>query len=161
MKKLFISVFIICAFLMCSACVNQPANNTLNLNNNEVEENTNQNNEQSVLDGETFEQLPNEAINSFNYVTDCAKKLYPDAQGEWMYGYKGVSKVGKSNCYVFALYTYKDKTHTKVGTVAKSIKGDIIYMQNELTGSYSQVEIPNETKSSWAQTTTLAFAKSN
>lgn len=81
--------------------------------------------------------------------------------GDWMYGYKGTGKIDNSQCYIFAVYTYKDDVHIKLGTVAKTVYGSDLYVLNETTGEYEKTQLPddNSSESTWAETETLAFAK--
>lgn len=161
MKKILICIFTVCILFSFSTCSKkQNENKTVNLNNAKSSYAENNQTAESPLDGEVFDKLPDEAVDSFNYVTEQSKKIFANADGEWMYGYKGTSKIGKDECYVFVVYTYKDKTHVKEGTIAKNSKNNDLYVLNETTGEYVKSEIPDDgNKTSWASTETLAFIK--
>lgn len=160
MKKFIVFAFALCMLCSFASCSDKQSSETEALNNTENVQSEDSSEAPSALDGEVFDKIPDEAVESFNYVTEQAKVLFPEADGEWMYGYKGTSKIGKAECYIFAVYTYKDEIHTKVGTVAKNIKNDDIYVLNETTGEYSKSELSDEKgQMSWAETETLAFIK--
>ena len=80
-----------------------------------------------------------------------------------MYGYKGTGKINNSGCYIFAVYTYKDDVHIKLGTVAKDISSNDLFVLNEATGEYVKAELPedNSHEAAWAETETLAFSKNS
>lgn len=156
MKKLFILALTICTIAAAGCSDKAAVESAENLSDNSVavEEVS-----ASVLDGEVFDKLPDEAIDSFNFVADKAKDIFPEAEGEWMYGYKGVQNIGKTPCYVFVVYTYADKTHVKEGTIAKSRNSDELFVLDEVSGEYTSVSLAQEENTSWANTQTLAFAK--
>lgn len=161
MKKFIVCLTAACAMTMFVACGNADNDNgAVNLNNNENIQNEN-NEKTAALDGETFEKLPDEAVDSFNYVADAVKELFDNEGGDWMYGYKGTGKIDNSQCYIFAVYTYKDDVHIKLGTVAKTVYGSDLYVLNETTGEYEKTQLPDDSssESTWAETETLAFAK--
>ena len=158
MKKFIVclaAVFAMTVFVACGGAENDNA--TVNLNNNDNIQN--EGDEQSVLDGETFEKLPDEAVDSFNYVAEAVKELFDDEGGSWMYGYKGMGTIEGSPCYIFAIYSYKDEVHTKLGTVATSVDSNDLYVLDETTGEYVKAQLSDDSTEelSWAETETLAF----
>ncbi len=158
MKRYILCSLAICTLFMLGSCGNsQNQNDTVKLNNNDAIEADK--NDTSALDGEIFNKLPDEAYDSFNFVAEKSKKLFPDAEGEWMYGYKETKKVNDKECYIFIVYTFDDGAHVKQGTVAKSVKNDTLYLYNEDESKFEKAEIPDEDKSSWASTNTIAFVK--
>lgn len=160
MKKLIIFALTICSMLSFASCSDKDESNAAAMNNTENVQSDSSSEAPSALDGEVFDKLPDEAVESFDYVAEKSKVLFPEADGDWMYGYKGTSRIGKSDCYIFAVYTYSDDVHTKLGTVAKNIKNDDIYVLNETTGEYTKTELSDDkAAASWAETKTLAFVK--
>ena len=158
MKKFIVclaAVFAMTVFVACGGAENDNA--TVNLNNNDNIQN--EGDEQSVLDGETFEKLPDEAVDSFNYVAEAVKELFDNEGGSWMYGYKGTGTIEGSPCYIFAIYSYKDEVHTKLGTVATSVDSNDLYVLDETTGEYVKAQLSDDSTEelSWAETETLAF----
>ncbi len=153
-------VFALCIVAICTATIFTSCSNKDNSKTDSVSAvKTEVTEEQasSVLDGEVFEEIPDEAVECFHYIADESEEIFSEAEGKWMYGYKGTENVDGNECYVFAVYTYKDKTHSKEGVVATSAEGDSIYLLNDETEEYEPVKL-TETESSWADTETLAFA---
>lgn len=162
MKKLIASLLAVCTITAFVSCGSSDNSSTVKLNNNDNIQG--QNDEKtSALDGEAFEKLPDEAVDSFNFVADSVKELFVNDGGEWMYGYKGTGKINNSGCYIFAVYTYKDDIHTKLGTVAKDISSNDLFVLNEATGEYVKAELSedNSHEAAWAETETLAFSKNS
>lgn len=135
------------------------SNGAVTLNNNDNIQNEDE--KTAALDGETFEKLPDESVDSLNFVADAVKELFDNDGGDWMYGYKGTGAINNSQCYIFAVYTYKDDVHVKLGTVAKTVYGSDLYVLDELTGEYVKAQLPDDSSNelAWAETETLAFAK--
>jgi hypothetical protein len=113
-------------------------------------------------DGEYFE-LPEEASEDFDYVTEVSGELFPDAKGKKMYGYEGLFEIetdnGKKDCYVFEFYTYRSKAkiYSKIAEIAKDSESSDIYLYNEETGSYEFTEVPQE-ELGWHDKATAALA---
>ena len=75
MKKLIAILLAVCTITAFVSCASTDNSNTVKLNNNDnIQEQSDE--KTSALDGEAFEKLPDEAVDSFNYVADTVKKLF-------------------------------------------------------------------------------------
>lgn len=110
-----------------------------------------------------FCEMPDEALDDFDYMSETLKKLFPDTKGKLMYGFKGEKHIytldGDKNCYVFDYYSYRKKNYEKIASVAKDMDSDTIYLFDEITGRYNEAE-PETEKSElqWHETATAALA---
>ena len=79
-------------------------------------------------------------------MTKAADKLFPKLSGRKLYGYTGLFDIGTDSgvksCHVFEFYTCKTKAgaYNKIATLAKADGSAEIYMLDEVSGEYKQVE---------------------
>lgn len=86
--------------------------------------------------GENYSVMPNNTENYLNDIMQTSKRIFPDADGEFRYGYKGKESINNEDCFVFSVFTENDDTNTKIGSVGISEKKKNIYIQNEVTNEY-------------------------
>lgn len=100
---------------------------------------------QSAPDGDYIE-LGDGSMAELDSVTKAADKLFPKLSGRKLYGYTGLFDIGTDSgvksCHVFEFYTCKTKAgaYNKIATLAKADGSAEIYMLDEVSGEYKQVE---------------------
>jgi hypothetical protein len=113
------------------------------------------------LPSEEFCELPDEAVEDLNYISEISGKLFPDAAGKKMYGYKGLEEIetenGSFSCYMFDFYTYKSKVYTKIAELAKPADSSDVYVFSVESGSYVLSKIP-QSEINWHDKATEALA---
>lgn len=160
MKKKIIHVIaaMLAACLMLSGCGNKKAESDPEVKNVTVTE-TESEPEPQLPEGDFYE-LPDEALDDFDYLTAALKKMFPDAAGKLMYGFRGEQTIatayGEISCYMFDYYSFKKNEYTKIAVVAKDIGSDIIYLFDEVTGRYTQALI-EEPEKQWHEIATAAL----
>lgn len=160
MKKKIIHVIaaMLAACLMLSGCGNKKAESKPEVKNVTTAE-TESKPEVQLPEGNFFE-LPDEALDDFDYLTSALKSIFPDAAGKLMYGFTGEQSIatayGEISCYMFDYYTYKKNEYTKIAVVAKDTESDHIYLLDEVTGRYTQAVIEKPEKQ-WHETATAAL----
>lgn len=112
-------------------------------------------------EGDFFE-LPDEALDDFDYLSAALKNIFPDAAGRLVYGFKGEAVIstddGEKSCYVFDYYTFKKNEYTKIAEVAKDAESDSIYLLDEISGGYTQAVVEEEEREiQWHETATPAL----
>lgn len=173
MEKLILTAFL-CAVFSFSACGKSAGKteDNVNLANTAVTtaESVEDENEKesetvsSLPDKNTLEKIPDEAVESFDYVVETAKVIYPQHEGsKRLYGYMGVEAVNNRDCYVFVIYDQADDLNTKVASIAIETDSDKMYSLDKETNSYSELEVPDESSSEaeekWADKITASFAE--
>ena len=168
MKKIIVTAAAICTLFVCSSCANTKADNSdsnVNLANTQMTEESVSSEEEfsSLPDKSNFEVAPATASDSFNYMIEATKKVYPDNQGKRLYGYLGTEKVKGVNCFVFSIYEENDDRHSEVATVAVDPKSFNMFSLNPTTNKYESLVIPNDESSAaeteWAEKETATFEK--
>lgn len=161
-KKMTVAVLLAASVSLC-ACADKKNTETSKISDTKTETVTaaeTTQGEESLPDGEYCE-LPIEAVEDFNYVTEISAKLFPDASGKKMYGYSGLETIetadGSCSCYTFEFYTYKSKLYSKIATIAKDAESSDIYLYNEDTASYELTELPSG-EIDWHEQATAALA---
>lgn len=158
MKKCFICFVLACLAIVCISCENRSDSNDAGMLENTGEYNgsaeSNVSEFISEVSRENYKEIPNEAMESFNYVSDASKVIFKDVQGKWMYGYKGIQKICDEDCHVFTIYSETDETSSKVGTLAKSLKTDSLYILDISTGKFTKSDLIIDNENSWANTPT-------
>lgn len=154
-KALVLSILAaaVMTFTGCNGKVQSTVDKNTNLANTNVASSADSSSadktESSLPDKSTFEKIPDEAVDSFNYVINASKKLYPETEsGKRLYGYIGDKVVNKSDCYIFVIYDVMDNVNTKVATLAKSKATSLLYVLNDETGKYNEVTISEDDSSS-------------
>lgn len=142
MKKIVMYIFIACTLLIVSSCERAADISNVNVieSSNKQVESDDKNGDEDIA-REKCAKIPDNAEESLNSVADASKELYPDAEGNWMYGYKGTEKISDEECYVFSVYTKSGDDSNKIGVVAKSVDNDNIYELNEATGKFEKAVI--------------------
>lgn len=142
MKKIVMYIFIACTLLIISSCERAADISNVNvIDSSKQQVETDEQNDNVDIAKEKYTKIPDNAEESLNSVADASKELYPDAEGNWMYGYKGTEKIFDEECYVFSVYTKSGDDSNKIGVVAKSVNGDNIYELNEITGKFEKAVI--------------------
>lgn len=142
MKKIVMYIFIACTLLVISSCERAADISDVNvIENSKQQVQTTDKNEDTDVKKEKYSKIPDNAEESLNSVADASKELYPDAEGNWMYGYKGTEKIADEECYVFSVYTKSGDDSNKIGVVAKAVKSENIYELNETTGKFEKAVI--------------------
>lgn len=118
----------------------------------------------SLPDKSTLEKIPDEAVDSFDYVVETIKVIYPQQEdSKRLYGYMGVETVNNKDCYVFVIYDQANDVHTKVATIAIETDSDKMYSLDEENNSYSELDVPDDsssqTEEEWADKITASFAE--
>lgn len=167
MKKLMIVAALIISTAAFAGCGNDNSgkNENTNLANTDVnitESSTEKEAESSLPDKTEFEKIPDEAVDSFDYMVEATKKIYIQETSKRFYGYIGTETVENDECYVFELYDVEDSLNEKVATVAVSKNAETIYVYNERSEEYSVLEVPedssSQTESQWSDSVTASFA---
>ena len=167
MKKLMIVAALIISTAAFAGCGNDNSgkNENTNLANTDVnitESSTEKEAESSLPDKTEFEKIPDEAVDSFDYMVEATKKIYIQETSKRFYGYIGTEIVENDECYVFELYDVEDSLNEKVATVAVSKNAETIYVYNERSEEYSVLEVPedssSQTESQWSDSVTASFA---
>lgn len=159
-KKLIIAVLLSASVSLC-ACADKKKNETSKVSETKTETavETTQGVE-SLPEGE-FRELPVEAVEDFNYVTEVSAELFPEVSGKKMYGYSGMETIetadGSCSCYTFEFYTYKSKLYNKIATIAKDADSSDVYLYNEDTACYELTELPSR-EINWHEQATAALA---
>lgn len=158
MKKLIICIALLCSLTICTACgkSNDSSNDSKSLTTAQDSENIDDSTADfiSEVSKENYTEVPDEAMDAFNYVSKNIKKVFTEADGKWMYGYKGCETVCGEECYIFAVYTENEESSLKVGIVAKAKDSDNLYKSDYITEQFSKVTISNDSDNSWAKTPT-------
>ncbi len=142
MKKSVLYIILACALLMLTSCGKQ----------NDLSEAKAADNENSVVESssqdfieevskENHIEVNDEATVALARVSEVSKKVFAEAEGEWMYGYKGDDTVYNENCCVFTVYTRNDDSNTKQGVVAVATDCEKVFVFNEERGCYVMAEI--------------------
>ena len=168
MKKLIVLTAIVCAAISLVSCGKTNSSENVNLANTEVTSSvTTENTEEdetvsSLPDKTTFEKVPDEAVDSFNYMIETTKKIYTDTNGKRLYGYIGVETISNKSCYIFAVYEENDGVHTAVATVGVEPNSLKIYALDEQTQKFALLDVPadsdDESQAAWADVVTDSFA---
>ena len=169
MKKIIVIAAAVCTLFVCSSCSDKTAENTnssVNLANTQVATEVSDSSEEEVSslpDKSNFEVVPATASDSFNYMIEACKKVYPNNQGKRLYGYLGTEKVKGANCFIFSIYEENDDKHSEVATVAVEPNSFDMFALNSATGKYEKLVIPNDESSAaeteWAEKETATFEK--
>lgn len=162
-KRFIICIIIIsCSALIFAACEKQSDltdNKILNGNEKHSDAESSLSEFITEISKENFIEIPNDAMDSFNYVSKASKVIYNDIAGKRMYGYKGIQKVNGKDCHIFTVYSEIGDERIKAGSLAKYIKGNDLYILDSTTGKYSNAIFSDKTDDSWANTPTAALAK--
>lgn len=154
MKKIVVYIVLACTMMMLTSCEKQAELSAVKAI--EMEDSVDSSAESSRQDfieevsKENYSEVPDEAVDLFNTVSQISKKIFCDADGKWMYGYKGVEKIYDQDCYVFSVYTENDDSSDKIGIVAIAEISKKVYVLNEATGAFEKAEYTDETKNCWA-----------
>ncbi|MDE6149022.1 MAG: hypothetical protein K2F81_02870 [Ruminococcus sp.] len=162
MKRFIICVILSCSALICAACENQSDltdNGILNDKDKYSDAESSLSEFITEVSKENFIEIPNEAIESFNYVSEASKVIFNDISGKWMYGYKGIQKINGKNCHVFTIYSETADQRIKAGTLAKSNTSTDLFILDNATGKYKSTIFSDKTDASWANTPTVTLVK--
>lgn len=85
---------------------------------------------------EDYSIMPKDTESYLNEIMQNSKRIFPDADGEFRFGYKGKESINKENCFVFTVFIENDDVNTKIGVVGISEKKKNIYIQNQVTDEY-------------------------
>ncbi|MGN0594497.1 MAG: hypothetical protein ACI4I6_05015 [Hominimerdicola sp.] len=169
MKKLIIVAALIISSAVFTGCGNQNSDNNGNNANlantdiNTVSEVDDEEEESSLPDKTSFEKIPDEAVESFDFMVESTKKIYIQETSKRLYGYVGSDIVNGIECYIFELYDVEEKVNEKVASVAVTKNAEKIYVFDEITQKYTELKIPEDssslTESQWCDEVTASFAE--
>lgn len=145
MKKILMYILLACTLLMVSSCGSQNDLSTVNAadNTDEAAIAAAENSKQAFIEEvskENYIEVTDDAAAALNFVSQVSKKIFIDADGKWMYGYKGKETVYNEESFVFSVYTQNDDCSDKVGVVAVTANNEKVYVFNEDRGCFEMAD---------------------
>ena len=172
MKKLFRLMTIcvcICSVFTFASCGSEQAKaenmknteSTVTTESSQTDSQVEETEESEALpDKETLQAVPDEAVDALNDVIEQSKDDFFDAEGKFLYGYQGVQKINKVDCYIFVVYNKNKDIYKNLGTYASVVKTGELYKLNVNTNKFEKSVLTHKTQElSWADTETESFEK--
>ena len=142
MKKSALYIILACVLLVLSSCGNKKELSEANAadNGSSVTESSNQDFLEEVSK-ENHIEVTEEATVALAKVSEVSKKIFAEADGAWMYGYKGDDTIYNENCCVFNVYTKCDDSNNKHGVVAVAKNCNKVFVFDEERGCYVMADL--------------------
>ena len=171
MKKLFRLMTIcvcICSVFTFASCGSKQAKaenmknteSTVATESSQADSQAEEEESEALPDKETLQAVPDEAVDVLNDVIEQSKDDFFDAEGKFLYGYQGVQKINKVECYIFVVYNNNKDIYKNLGTYASVVKSGELYKLNVNTNKFEK-SVPSHKAQelSWADTETESYEK--
>ena len=90
---------------------------------------------------ETFAELPEEQVNSLDYVIEAVDNKYPKESGiKRYYGYMGEEVVDGSKCFVFGVYDQSSEGQAQIATAAVTEDNTKVYALDDASQEYALIK---------------------
>lgn len=92
---------------------------------------------------ETFAELPDEQVNSLDYVMSAADEAFPKESRDIKryYGYMGEELVEGGKCFVFAVYGQTGEGQEQIATIAITEDNTRAYILDEASQKYTLLKV--------------------